>query len=542
MSKKTKTYEYIIVGSGCSAAMTAQTLVEAGAEVVMIDVGMENPEYQHTVPAKDFVTIRRQEADQYRYFLGPQAEGVVWGDIGKGAQVTPTRAHMVRGVQEYLPLDSTTFSPIESLGYGGLGIGWGVQCWEFSDTDLTAAGLDKEEMRQAYETVSERIGISATKDDAAPYTMVHLKTHQPSPPMDRNHERIYQKYVAKRKKFHDKGFYLGRTPLALLTKDMGGRKKYQHRDMDFYDDNDQSAWRPWMTVNELRQKPNFTYIGGHLATHFIEKRGHVALTCITIPERQEVVFRSQKLILATGALGSARLVLRSQGSAGDRLPLLCNPYTYIPCIQPAMVGKGVEKGKMGFAQLSLFLDETHTHENISVASLYSYQSLMLFRLIRQAPFLNFRDARPIMQYLMSGLVIMGVHHPDRPSTEKYLCLQTDTASPTGDRLQAQYKLDEEARQEFRRREQKFIAAGRKLGIFAIKKLNPGYGSSVHYAGTLPFSQQEKPYTLTPQGKLHGTRRVYVADSSGFTYLPAKGLTFSLLANAHVIAGKVLRDA
>ena len=40
-----KYIEYLVIGSGCSAAMAAQTLVEAGAEVTMVDVGMANPIY-----------------------------------------------------------------------------------------------------------------------------------------------------------------------------------------------------------------------------------------------------------------------------------------------------------------------------------------------------------------------------------------------------------------------------------------------------------------------------------------------------------------
>lgn len=249
-----KDIDYLVVGSGCSAAMAAQTLVEGGAHVTMVDVGVDNPHYHTQVPQKDYISIRRTETDQHRYLIGQNAEGVVWGDIGKGAQITPPRQHMVDKVGEYLPLKSTTFSPLESLGYGGLGIGWGLQCWEFSDADIKAAGLDASRMRQAYETVAQRIGISATKDEASPYTMVDLKTYQPSPTMDRNHKRIYQKYLAHKPYFKKKGFVLGRTPLALLTKDMGSRKKYRYRDMDFYTDNDQSAWRPWITVNQLKKK------------------------------------------------------------------------------------------------------------------------------------------------------------------------------------------------------------------------------------------------------------------------------------------------
>jgi choline dehydrogenase-like flavoprotein len=532
--------EYLVVGSGCSAAMAAQTLVEAGAEVTMVDVGFNNPDYHTQVPKKDYIDIRKNEHTQYRYLIGQNAEGVAWGHIGKGAQITPPRQHMVDKVTTYLPFRSSTFSPLESLGYGGLGIGWGLQCWEYSDAEIEAAGLDVTSMRSAYETVAQRIGISATEDDATPYTTIELKTYQPSPKMDRNHERIYDRYRSHKEHFARRGFVMGRTPLALLTEDMGMRKKYAYRDMDYYTDNDQSAWRPWITVNQLKEKSNFTYINGHLVTRFIEKRGFVEVECLTVPTHEKVTFRCNILVLATGALGSARIVLRSIGEPHTRLPLLCNPYSFIPCVQPAMVGKEIEPEKVGLAQLSLLLDEDRSNFNVSIASLYSYQSLMLFRLMGQVPFLGFSDARRVMQYLMSGLVIMGVHHPDKRTAQKYVQLATDPKSPTGDHLNATYVLSKTEKNEFDMREKKYIAAGRRLGIFAIRRINPGYGASIHYAGTLPFNEKDEPFTLSPSGRLHGTRCVYVADSSGLKYLPARGLTFSLLANAHNTAERALK--
>lgn len=536
-----KTVEYIVVGSGCSAAMTAQTLVEAGAEVLMVDVGLNNPDYHTQVPQKSYIDIRKNEPQQYKYLIGESAEGVVWGDIGKGAQITPPRHYMVDKTDQYLPLRSNTFSPLESLGYGGLGSGWGLQCWEFSDADIAAAGLDTTRMRDAYETVAQRIGISATKDEASQYTMVSLKTFQPSPKMDRNHVRIRRTYTAKKNYFLKRGFVLGRTPLALLTKDMGARKKYAYRDMDFYTDNNHSAWRPWMTVDELKKRPNFTYLGGHMVTSFAEKRGFTEVECLTVPDNTKTTLRCKKLMLCTGALGSGRIVLRSIGKPRARLPLLCNPYSFIPCVQPAMMGRAVEPEKLGFAQLSLFLDEHGNDFDVSIASLYSYQSLMLFRLMGQVPFLGFADARHIMQYFMSGLVIMGVHHPDESTSQKYVQLVKDSSSPTGDHLKAHYALSPSEQQKFTQREKKYVAAGRHLGIYAIKRMNPGYGASIHYAGTLPFSDQDKPLTLSKSGRLHGTKRVYVCDSSGFNYLPARGLTFSLLANAHITAQKALHN-
>jgi hypothetical protein len=359
--------------------------------------------------------------------------------------------------------------------------------------------------------------------------------------MDQNHRYIVKKYQSNKDHFKNRGFYLGRTPLALITKDKDGRKKYAYHDMDYYSDNDQSAWRPWITIDQLKKKPNFQYLGGYLVKKFHEKEDHIEVECLDLKNQTSKTFRCRKLILATSALGSGRIVLRSQGQPDSRLPLLCNPYTYIPCIQPKFVGRAAEPKKLGFTQLSLFLDKDNQNSATSVASLYSYQSLMLFRIIRHVP-LDFSDARILMQYLMSGIVIMGIHHPDSASRHKYIELKESADSATGDVLKISYRLDRNQSKTNQAREKAFIKAMRKMGTYGLKQIDPGDGASIHYAGTIPFSSKEEPLTLAPNGRLHGTKNVFVADSSGFRYLPAPGLTFSIMANAHNVAQGILEHA
>jgi choline dehydrogenase-like flavoprotein len=156
--------------------------------------------------------------------------------------------------------------------------------------------------------------------------------------------------------------------------------------------------------------------------------------------------------------------------------------------------------------------------------------------------LNFVDARILTRYLSSGIIILGVYHPDAQSKSKYVQLVPDAKSPTGDRLKVEHSLSPEEEKEFSGREKKFMKAARKLGAFPLKRINPGSGSGIHYAGTIPFSSDEKPFTLSSSGRLHKTKRVYVADSSGFTYLPSQGLTFSIIANAHAVAKEALHES
>lgn len=532
-----KTYDYIVVGSGCSGAISAQTLVEAGAEVAMLDVGFQRQE-KNILPSGDFISLRKNDPDQYRYFIGEHGEGINFGDVAKGAQVTPTRQYMTTRVNKYIPLNSQTFSPIESLGYGGNGIGWGLQCWEYSPKDLLRTGLNVARMPSAYEQVAKWIGISATYDYAGPYTLGKLQSYQKSANADLNHQHIYEKYNKHAVSFEKSGFYVGRTPLALITEDFNGRKAYNYHDMDFYTDQGRSAWRPWIAIDALRERSNFTYIGGHLVLRYYEKGDVVIVAALNVMTDQEITFKCHKLILASGALGTARIVLRSLGARNARVPILSNPHTYLSCIQPSMLGKGAESEKLGFGQLSYFLNPTKEDSGLSVATSYSYQSLMLFRVITQAP-IDMADARTLLRYIISGLIIIIVQHPDTSSETKYLQLETDKTSPTGDHLVANYEPTEDEIKLWARRELDYMHALRRLGLYTFKRLHTSHGSAVHYAGTIPFSNQGKKLSLDPNGKLSGTKHVYVSDSSSFKYLPAKGLTFTLMANAHIIATNAL---
>ncbi|HSX42983.1 MAG TPA: FAD-binding protein [Candidatus Saccharimonadales bacterium] len=536
-----KAFDYIVVGSGCAGAMAAQTLIEAGKKVTMLDVGEQNPGYASAVPDKDFLDLRASDIGQYKYFIGEKGEGAIIKDGGKGAQVTPPRSHMLRNVDMFVPLKSDTFTPLESLGYGGLGIGWGLQCWPFSPKELRQAGLDPKRMQSAYETIARRIGISATNDDAAEYTIGKLKTYQQSPTMDSNMVAIHKRYQAKKMTLEKAGLVLGRTPLALITEQYGERQPYQYRDMDFYDDNSKSGWRPWITVDSLRKKSNFTYINKFLAVRFEERGSQTIIHGIDTETRRAVAYACQKLILACGSLGTARVALRSTGKQGQKTSFLCNPYTYVPSLQPAFFGHAAEHRKIGFGQLSGFLAEEKTHTDTSIMTLYSYQELMLFRLLNQVP-LDLVDGRMLMQYMSPGLIITGIQHSDTMSDTKTMHLRPNADSLTGDELEATYILSDTESKDQRRREDIYLRSLRKLGVYGTKRINPGHGSSVHYAGTLPFSHKEKPLSLHPSGRLHGTKNIYAADSSGFNFLPAKGLTFSLLANAHIIAENVLQDA
>jgi len=531
-------HDVLIVGSGASGAMAAQTLGGSGLRVAVIDVGERDTTYGPLVPAEDFTTIRTSDPEQHAYFLGADYEGLSWADNRVGSQLTPPRGHLVRGVSASIPLVSETFFPLESLAYGGLGGGWGLGCFAFSRRELERAGLPPGPLREAYQVVADRIGISGARDDAAPYCLDGLQRIQPAPPLEENLAGLLAAYERRRTRFNRDGIHLGRSALALLTEPKDGREPTAEHDMDFWSDHGRSAYRSWITMDALRAKGAIEYLDGRLVTRFEEHADGVTVEAVRGDGSERERLSARRLVLAPGALGTARIVLRSLGEPGRRLPLLSNAYTYMPCVQPRMMGKAIAARKPSFSPLIMYRDPGAAGGEILQAAFFSYRSLLLFKLVREVP-LGFRDARRIVHELLSSFTIAGIHHPDHGDPSRTVRLVPHADSPTGDALAADFRLRDDEQRTNDAHEALFARTLRRLGCFPLKTIRTPHGASIHYGGTLPVSADDAPFTLHESGRLAGSRRVYVADGSGLRYLPAKGITLTLMANAHRVAAGVL---
>jgi len=530
-------HDFIVVGSGCTGAMAAQTLVERGVKVLMLDAG-EQTDMKTNIPRKSFTAIREEDNEQYKYWLGENFEGIVTGKTTTGAQLTPSRKYILNQTEKFLPVLSDTFFPMESLSYGGLGNAWGLGCCVFSKQELEATGLPVNEMQNAYQVIADRIGISAEKDDATPYTSGELSNLQKAGSIDPNSQHIYARYKTRKNSLNANGVYMGKPALALLTEKKNDREPVDYNEMDFYTDNG-AAYRPWSTINELKKKQNFQYVSNAVVLSYSSEGESVIVNYIDSHANEKKTITCKKLILCASTLSTARIVMRSSNYSG-RLSLLCNPYKYFTLLQPSLLGKISNEPRTALAQLAMYYDPRKNNYNVSAASIYSYRSLMLFRTLKEVP-LNFREGRKIMQYLLPAVSLMGVHHPDTMTDRKYIELTQDSSSITNDKLKASYILSEEEKRNIDERDKKYSGAMRKLGCYTLKKINLGYGASIHYAGTLPFSENEKSLTLSKNGMLNGSKNVFVADGSGLKYLPAKGITLSIMAYAHLTALNALTN-
>lgn len=518
--------DVLIIGSGPSGITAARTLVERGLNVAVVDGGKQNKIYDKITPDKNFVDVRENDNEQHQYFLGNNFEGVSLGLNKVGAQLTPSRKYLIDGVSENLSIKSDSFFPMESLAVGGLGGGWGCGCYCFSEMELKKAHLNVSEMENAYRVISERIGISGNQDDGSAYSDRGLLKLQKPLRAENNIEQLLFAYNKNKSALNKKGIYAGRSVMAVLSEDFEDRKANSYNDMEFWSDHGKSAWRAWMEVERLKRFDNFKHISGLLVKTIIENETGVTLNAIEFTSNNKIQLFAKKIILAAGAIGTARIIMESE-KQDIRLPILCNNYLYFPFLQWRRLGKGFEKNKSSLSQMVLYYDPNGKNEDVSLAALFSYRSLLLYKMIREVP-LNFKYARSIFQYLHPAITLAGIHHPEEKGTEKYLEWKNGE-------MHARYIYNENEIANFNIRESQIVKAMKTMGCTPLKKVKTPAGSSIHYAGSLPFSNDAKKNSLQSNGKLNGYKNTFVADGSGFHFLPAKGITLSLMANAHNVA-------
>ena len=521
--------EYIVVGSGCCGAIAAKTLVDKGINVTLLDTGVVQEEQLTT--SQSFIDIRKNDNHQIDFLLGKNFESI--GSLQKKNPVhlTPNRQFTTAKVEDYLVWEDGDFNPIESLAKGGLGNAWGLGSYVYSDNELKQTGLPVAELRSAYQWLSSFIGISGGNDSSSDFANGKLFSPQQAIPLDFNGQRLWNNLQKKQKLLNQKNFTVGRTPLAISTENALNGKKYPASDLDFYETGVTSAFRPINTLQQLQKTGLLHYQAHQLVMRFKELNGVIEVETIDISNNEPKKYFCKKLILAAGALGTARIVMRSTNIT--KLPLLCNPYTYIPSLQFPLLGHANMSYQTGLAQLSLYYDLDSTHTHVAMGSLYSYRSLMGFRLMREFP-LDFKSGQQFVKFLQPALNITGVFHPEFPGNNKYMELIKDNQNLSGDKLKSRYCLNEQEEAQIIKTEKAFKSALRLLGTIPLKVQRNKHGASIHYGGTLPFNNTQTP-AHTNNGRLINFQHVFIADGSGFQFLSGKGLTLTLMAYAHHVA-------
>jgi choline dehydrogenase-like flavoprotein len=527
---------HLVIGSGASGVHYALTVLERGEEVTLLDVGYERP--AAPFPGATYSQLKEQLEDPLSDILGERSEFVVYpGPVSKPYGFPPSKGYVFRQPAAW-SLTTRGFDPLVSFARGGLAEAWTGGSYELDERDLAAFPFSLGDLQPHYATVARRIGIAAERDDLERFSPMTADYGAPLP-LDAHSAQLLTAYARKRQRVNALGVYLGRSRVAVLTRALGPRGECTQLGRCLLGCPRESLYAPSYTLRELQRFPGFSYVPGVFVERILVDGNGRATGALgrELAGGSERSFSGDRVVLAAGALASSRIylsTLQHENGAAPELPgLMDNRHVMMPFVTPSRVGNDVEIASYQFHHLALGMRGSAPGDDVH-GQITALKGAQVHPIVSSLPF-DFRTSLGVFARVRAALGIANFWLADtrRDANVAHLRVTDDARH----QLVLSYGDDTSDLA----RTNQAIAAIRKslriIGAVAPKSQTAVLprGSSVHYAGTLPMTNDDRKHTCRADGSVRGFERLVVADGAAFSSLPAKNVTFTLMANAVRIA-------
>ncbi|HXV62777.1 MAG TPA: GMC oxidoreductase [Vicinamibacteria bacterium] len=528
----------VVVGSGASGVHFALTALEKGRRVVMLDVGRRRPEPLGA--AETFDQLKTSVSDPVQFFLGKDYEALTFPDDDEEYYALAPNQHYVVEPLDRFRLATSGFSPLVSFAAGGLGEIWCAGCYPLNDADLEDYPFTYADLAPYYETVARRIGVAGEADDLSRFYPVQEGL---LPPLDLDeHSRVLLETYRKRKAALNgsHGCFVGRARVATLSQDLNGRKACSYLGRCRWGCPNHSIYVPTLTLSECLAHDRFTYVPDVHVSHFVfgsdNRVRKVVARSVTGDARHE--FDAEALVLAAGTLSSSKIFLDSvYRDSGERLTLrglLDNRQVLMPFVNLGLIGKPFDPESYQYQQVVIALDAEEARDRV-YGLVTTLKTALIHPIVASFP-TSMRTGLSLFRDIHGALAMLNVNFSDRRREENQLSIEADGKDGTTT-LRVDYVPEPNESAKIARVTKRFRRILRKLGCIAPKNathVRP-MGASVHYAGTIPMSENGSGPTTDEVCRSRDFDNLHFVDGTTFPSLPAKNLTFTLMANASRVA-------
>jgi choline dehydrogenase-like flavoprotein len=215
-----------------------------------------------------------------------------------------------------------------------------------------------------------------------------------------------------------------------------------------------------------------------------------------------------------------------------------NRQALMPFVNLARVGAAFDPESYQYHQLAVGAPGAAPFDYVH--GLVTTLTTALIHPVAQTLPLSARAATAVFRNLHGALGLMNVNFPDTRREANRVALDVG-ADGRPRALLVHYEPDagEPARvKPMLARFRSFLLALGCVAPPSMTRLRP-MGASVHYAGTLPMLENGGDLTTDRAGRCRPFANLVVADGSTLPALPAKNLTFTLMANATRVAREAL---
>ncbi len=515
----------VIIGSGPAGVSAAFPLLDAGLAVTMLTAGDIAPEPPNGL---DLWTLRTEDRENWQLLRGEDAR--VWAADGATSPKfrTPRAAAIFGGFDQVMGLQTRTMTIRGAMAVGGLSEIWGAGVAMFDQSDLDGTALDAGRLGPHYRTIARRIGISGADDDLGRFFGIDEGLLPPSPLVPAA-EALFKSHYRRRSVWADAGVRLGRARNAVLTEPLAGRHACTSCALCLYGCGEGAIYSARFDVEVLRRRPGFTLVSGCVVTAIRSLGDAWSIEVLDQRSNARTSLQAETIVLAAGALGTAKLVRATLGLWNVPGPFLSNPTAAFGLWLPRLLGSAEPRRAFALAQLSLTMDGPSGQSDYAFGNLFQLSGLPVSEFLMRMP-VTITTGRKVLRRLMPGMLVGNLFFPGRLSRHQLVVREEAGLAVEG-------AFDPEIalwlRDMKRRLRHVLLRSGAVLlpGGFALGEP----GSDMHYAGTVPARRTPEAGQSDADGAVAGLPGIFAVDASVLPVLPAKPHTLTVMANACRIA-------
>jgi choline dehydrogenase-like flavoprotein len=360
--------------------------------------------------------------------------------------------------------------------------------------------------------------------------------------LDRHSALLLERYRQQRSYLNDRlGCYLGRSRVATLSEDRGGRAPCSYLGRCLWGCPTRSLYTPISTLDQCRGFPNFTYVPGIYVSHLrLGASGRIAAAVTqSLDGRPSGEVAGDRFVLAAGTLSSSQIYMRTvRRQTGETIVLrglMDNRQILVPFLNLSLIGSRYEPDSYQYHQVGMGITMGNPREYVH-GQITTLKTALVHPIVQNLP-IDLRTALAIFRTVRAGLGVVNVNLRDTRRDDNVLTLAEDRQGRTALEIRYAPPAGEAERMS------QALGAVRKalwrLGCVVppgLSHVRP-MGASVHYAGTIPMAADGNPHTASADCQSANFSNLYFVDGTTFPALPAKNLTFTLMANAVRVAAQ-----
>jgi choline dehydrogenase-like flavoprotein len=525
-----------VIGSGPAGVSVAHALLKQGAEVTMLDVGLElEPERSSVVDS-----LSRSTPDVWS---GAALSLLKWNpadDVG----VVPRKLSYgsdfpYRDAEGGIPVRQSGVEVFSSCARGGLSNLWGSAVLPYRAEDIVDWPIGVDVLAPHYRAVFELMPLAAQRDDLEqelPLYASHYASLKPS----LQARAFLCDLDAFRETLSRKGIRYGQARLAIQAETIGDRGGCVYCGMCLYGCPRKLIYNSAQSIEMLQARPGFYYTGDVAVDRVIEEGTEVRLLCRHPSSQLRFILRGERVYLAAGVLGTAKIILASVSAHGRQLTIRDSQYFVLPLLRLKHT-KGVAHEPLHtLAQVFLEISACIPGGNPVHLQAYTYNDLYQRALEKRlGPLVHI--AGRLSDSLLGRLVVLQGYLHSKDSSAISVRLERRAAV---DELVLDAMINPQARTHVDGITRKLFKCSRYLRAIPLSPLlqmgKPGGGA--HIGGTFPMRRVPGELETDILGRLAGMQRVHIVDASVLPSIPATTITLSVMANAHRIGSLYARES